>query len=349
MPKPGSRSPKARFALIWAAAGLLELPLLALMAGWPLPLPGWVGVLLHGAAAAAVFFAPPKEKGWLMPTRHWGQPLAALVLLAPGAGWLAAGWAALLHWEAPLAKDAYEFEDEGRPEDEEAAAGLVAAGLADAARRELDEALDVMPAVDALLSRDIALKRGAIETLARLRTPEAIGWLFKARADADPEVRFYATTALTRLKRDYELAIQAAERESHRRPSDLEAQLAVQRARYEYGSCGILEREARAAILEDCRTRLAALGDRAQEAVRLLYLVERELAPERAVAMLDELERREPEAIRWRRERARLLFSLGRHAELARFLGEKGGSLAAAGDRAPEAGEWRASDLWWKA
>jgi len=49
-----------------------------------------------------------------------------------------------------------------------------------------------------------SLKRSAIETLAKIRTPDAIKWLLKARTDNDAEVRFHATSTLTALRREYE-------------------------------------------------------------------------------------------------------------------------------------------------
>lgn len=347
MEKPETSSAETRrFAFYWAAAGVLELPLLALMTSGPLPVPAWLGVLGHVAAAGLVFFGPPKGKGWLLPTRHWGAPLALLTLLVPGFGWAASGWLALKHRQAPHAKDAYRFEDPAG-DDVNPLAGV---GTPDAIRRELAEALDVLPAVDALLSRSSELKRGAIETLSRIRTREAVSWIFKARSDIEPEVRFYATTALTRLKRDFETAIQAAERELYRKPGEPANLIALQRIRYEYAVSGMLEAAARDSLLKEARLRLETLAERQPDAARLLFLVERELDPRAAEKRLAKLEADDSKhAARWRRERVSLLFSTGRYRELAAILPKAGETLVEDDDRSIEAAEWRAACLWWSA
>lgn len=343
MSKPRPTSAEPAFALVWAAAGLLEAPTIALMLGLPLPIPAPLGVAAHFAAAALVFFAAPKEKGWLKKSRHWGAPLGTIALLLPGIGWALAGWLLLGHGDAPYDKEAYRFDDESAEE----VNPLAALGTAAAVERELADALDVIPAVDALLSRTPALKRGAIETLARIRTFEAIAWIFKARADDDPEVRFYATSALTRLKRDFETAIQAAEREAYKRPGEFPAQLALQRVRYEYAASGILDANARAGILEGCRAKLAPSAERRPEAARLLYLVERTLAPERALGLLDRLEAADPERVhRWTKERAELLFSLGRLKELRALMKLRAPHF----EQEPigvDGHDWRSVVLWW--
>jgi len=340
--KPLLSSADARFAALWALAGVCEAPVLARMVGFPLPVGAFGGVLLHVAAAALMFVAPPREKGWFKPTRHWGEPLALIALLLPGLGWLACGWMVFFHGEAPFDKEAYRFEAEGEED-----FNPVAASGSQPGRAELSEALDIVPAVDALLSRSSALRRGAVETLSRIRTPEAIGWLLDARGDADAELRFYATTALTRLKRDYETAAQAAEREAYQRPGELEPQLALQRVRLEYALSGLLDFAARNALLEECRERLAAHAARSAEALRLLFLVERRLDPSRALGRLDELERAEPERSGyWARERAELLFALGRYRELRALIRERGAGLVAATGRAEDE-KWASAALWW--
>jgi hypothetical protein len=339
-------SAKARFLLFWGLAGFLELPVLLLMTGLPSPISFGLGLLCHACAAVLLFFAPPREKGWFRRTRHWGEPLAVMAFFLPPVGWALAGWSVLRHWDATQHKEAYRFEDEA----EEGVNPLAGAGTAEAVRRQLADALDVIPAVDALLSQSSNLKRGAIETLGRIRSPEAIGWILKARVDADPEVRFYATTALTRLKRDFETAVLAAEKETYKRPGDPQTHMTLHRVRYEYAVSGILEKGARDAALKECREKLQPFAGRYPEASWLLYLVELTLDPTRAAPLLDELESsgfggKE----RWLRERAQLLFALNRHAELRALLAARESELAAETDRSPEAADWRAAAMWWKA
>ncbi len=339
------RWPRLPTALLWALAGALEAPSLLLAAGWPLDMPPALGLAAHAAAALVAFFAPPKERGWLKATRHWGEPLALLVLLLPGLGWAIGGWLLLSRDEAPLNKDAYRFDEETLEETNP----LAAAGTPQAVRRELADALDVLPAVDALLSRSADLKRGAIETLGRIRSAEAIGWIIKARASDDPETRFYATTSLTRLKRDFETAAAAAQKESWRKPADLDAQLALHRVRYEHAVSGIMEGDAAASTLRESRERLETLAARSPEALRLLYLVTRRLEPAAALGVLDRLEAEDPaRSARWTRERAELLFDLGRHAEVRALLRSRRDALLGEGAAAGTADRpWLSAVLWW--
>lgn len=333
-----------RFLVLWLAAGLFEFPVIALMTGWRLPIPWHVGFVMHCASAALVFLAPPPGRGYFQPTRHWGESLGLIALLVPGAGWAAAGWLVLDNPKAPYDKDAYIFEDHSDEDDGPASA----IGESNAIAADLADAQDVIPAVDALLSGSSALKRGAIETLAKIQTSEAIGWIQKARTESDPEVRFYATTALTRLKHEFETAIHAAEREVFAAPSELKPQISLQRVRYEYAVSGMLEPDAKTTVLEECRKRLSAIAQRYEDAARLLYLVEKHLDPERAFAVLDRLEDFAPERrARWVRERAELLFSLGRMGEVKSLLRERRREMEDAGESYPEDREWRTAFLWW--
>lgn len=344
MSKREASSADLRFLVFWLGAGVLEAPVLALAAGMPLDVPAAAGVAAHALASVVMFFAPAKERGWLERTRHWGESLAALTLLLPGLGWVFSGAMVFAHGRAPWDKDAYLFEDVTH-DDSNPLAGL---GSETAIKRELADALDVLPAVDALLSRGQALKRGAIETLARIRTFEAIGWILRARGDRDPDVRFFATTALTRLKRDYETAIHAAEGEVFRRPGEPRAQLALHRIRYEYAASGMLEAAAKAAVLQECRARLTQASSHSPEAARLLYLVERQLDPPSALKLLDRIEAAEPErAARWTQDRADLLFSLGRHAEVRALLRGRKPELSRSLDESVGAHDWRSALLWW--
>ena len=65
--------------------------------------------------------------------------------------------------------------------------------------------LDFMSLADILASRDLSLKRGAVEKLYQLKTPAALKLLMKYRNDPHPDVRFYVTSTLDRVKHDYEM------------------------------------------------------------------------------------------------------------------------------------------------
>jgi hypothetical protein len=315
------------------------------MLGWPLPISMWPGIALHVLSAVFLFLAPSPGKGYFKPTRHWGEPLFVIGLMLPAFGWVLAGWIVLVHHMAPFDKDAYIFENENSGvDDANPLAGIVAES---ASQKNLADALDVVPAVDALLSADPGMKRGAIETLARIQTVEAIGWLQKARSENDPEVRFYATTALTRLKAEFETAIRAAEREVYKKPGELEPRVWLQRVRYEYAVSGMLDFDARKLLLEQARSSLEAPSERSAAAARLLFLVEKELNPQGAFKVLDYLESILPkQRNRWLRERAVLFFSLGRFAELRKLLSANRLSLIGK-EGVLKDRQWHAVLSWW--
>lgn len=340
MPKQERTSAEARFVLLWACSALLEAPVLCLMVGWPLPMPGFLVAFLHVLGAACIFFAPPKGKGWFHSTRHWGAPLGLFSLLLPGVGWVLAVWVVLRNRHAHLEKEAYRFEaaaDDINP--------LAALGTPDAIRRQLADSLDVLPASDALLGQDTSLKRGAIETLARIRTPESLAWVIQAQKDPDAEIRFFATSALTNVKHEFEKAVQAAEKEALLRPGDQTVQLSLLRIRYEFAISGVLDPQVCEVLLRDCRLRLLDYAERSLDFLRLFYLIERRLDPADALAVLERLAAADPEMRRrWVRERVELLFSLGRFGDVRTLLDAAKADLAGT-DKADK--PWRTAMLWW--
>ncbi|OGR97705.1 MAG: hypothetical protein A2V88_03430 [Elusimicrobia bacterium RBG_16_66_12] len=346
MRKPKRISDKTRFVLLWLLAVGLEVPVLAQIAEQGLAVPPFWVVCMHLAGACAMFLAPPREKGWFQPTRHWAEPLGLLALLVPGAGSLFGGVLFLRHPVAHHDKEAYRFDDE----EEDTSSWLASLGTPSAIRQELSEVLDVVPAVDALVSHDPAFKRGAIEILAKMRSPEAIGWIIRARKDRDPETRFYATSALSRLQSDFDNAIHAAEREMFKRPGDFTAQLALHRIRYDYARSGLLESATSGEMLRQARAWLAAPAERDREALRLLYLVERQLDPAQALATLDRLAKADPDqSVRWLWEKTALLFEMGRYGEARKIMFGLRAELLKADvpETEPELAQWRTAALWW--
>jgi len=342
--KPERQPSSSRALVLGLLAFLLETPVISVLIGRPW-LPGGWTVLFHAAASVVMFFAPPREKGYLRPTRHWGEPLCLLTLVAPGAGCLLGLSLLALHPDAHADRDAYRFEED----EAEDVNWLAGQGAASDIREQLADARDVIPAADALLGRDPALKRGAIEVLAQIRSPEAISWLLRARTDPDPEIRFYATSAVTRVKRDYDAEMGAAQAEVVQRPGDLSKQLALERIRYEYARSGLLERATAVSMLGQCRERLGTLADHDVDALGLLFLAQREIDPAAALEALERLLRVDsPTRSRWLRERVSLAFELERYGDVRKLVAQAGERLAEGeglGQR--EAADWRSAALWW--
>lgn len=268
----------------------------------------------------------PGEPSFFGARRAW--PLGLLAFAMPGWGWLLAG-ALAFGLERPRPDGAEEAEDE---EAGEAPLGQRARFL---------ESIDVVSVADAIVSEDPALKRGAIETLAKIRTPAAIAWLLKTRSDQDPEARFYATSSLTSLKREYEERLKLAEKEALEKPSRADLRTGFCRLLHEYAVSGLADPLEKAQLLRKCARWLADRAEDDEESLALLYRVERERSPERALSALERLASLGGDRSRWARERIELLFSLGRYRETREAMRRLG---ASGGDK-----EWEAAALWWAA
>ena len=117
----------------------------------------------------------------------------------------------------------------------------------------LDEELSVQPVMDILAGSDDNLKRGAIDTLRRIGTPEAIVILKKCLTDTSPEVRYSAHTALTRLDETYIKAIKAATAPLDTGRSTPAHDLDYARQCLRYGQSGLLDEDTRHHYLQMAR------------------------------------------------------------------------------------------------
>lgn len=343
----------ARFLALWLLSGALEWPLIEVLRGELSPL-GMGGVLAcHLGAALVAFFAVPKGAGWTSRKRLWGEPLALWTLVLPGVGWLLVG---LLMLEQAIEKSRRGNVGSGAVLPEEVFEEQVFSPDASQMRRLYEEAVDVLPAVDALLGEDPELKRGAIETLSRIRTPQAIARILLARKDPSDEVRFFATSALTRIKDEFENAVKAAEREALERHGveQVQAQISLCRIVFDFALSGLMDESGKREALQSCLRWLSGLAQFHDEALRLQYQVLRTSSPMQALALLDLLMSRFPaEKSGWLKERAELLFSLSRYRDVKATMQELAGVLPARSpgehQETPQEREWRASLLWWVA
>ncbi len=101
--------------------------------------------------------------------------------------------------------------------------------------------LDFTSLSDILLGSHLPLKRGAIERLYQLKTPEAIRLLMQHRNDPHPDVRFYVTAALERIKHDYESDFHSAYLEMKKDIYKNSARLLLARRYIEYRHSGLLD------------------------------------------------------------------------------------------------------------
>jgi hypothetical protein len=341
---------EVRYWLCVALAGLLDAPMISLVYRGPGSLPVRLVFLLHAFVPLALLFALPREAGWFNRKRHWLEPFLVFSLVFPGVGWIMAAVLRFFSTAEPAGEE--------RLQEEETESGELfpeqRPGTSTGDLRSLHEAADVLPAVDILMGTDDSLKRGAIQTLAKIRTPGSIEWILKARSDENPDVRFYATNTLTQLKYEFEREMKAVEREIFNQPGELRFQNDLCRAMYEYAVSGLVDPARAKDILWQCRKRLTDIVPYHRESLRLLFKVEKEGDPKAALGRVRDLEENFPwEETDWLKEKTLLFFRLGRYAEVQGAMRDLESRLGPGGGKSGESAvierEWRAAAFWWRA
>lgn len=221
MTKGGSHFSTSRFIMASAAALLLETPLATsiLLPEYLAPKLQWsVALSCHVMACITLFFSMPKGLGWFYFQRKWPHLFFFLNLFFPVVGFFFA-LGLFLTYEK---KERY---DELFDNDQEFFAQFQPKVSPYLKRPSLwikmiDEEIDFVPLVDILNGQDLDLKRGAIDKLAQIATPEAIETLLHFRSDPVPEVRFFITTALTKIRQNLEQELEAAHKNMKLQPND---------------------------------------------------------------------------------------------------------------------------------
>lgn len=228
MPGPASTLTPIRFAGCWILAGALEASFL-----WHLESALWVALACHVVASALIFISVSREGE----AGRWQWNFLFLTLSLPVAGW---GMLPLLFFGG-VSKSASLDLDEDQTL-------LVGPSMlqnlrapTQSRRTRILRALDFMPLADILASDDIDLKRGAVDKLAQLKTPEAVTLLLQHRSDSSTEMRFYVTSALARIKKEYDEELEAAKKELAKAKDAARARLLLARIYLQYAASGLLD------------------------------------------------------------------------------------------------------------
>jgi len=133
---------------------------------------------------------------------------------------------------------------------------------------------------------------------------------------------------------------------------ELDLQLDLYRITYEFAVSGLVDQGRKHELLENCRKQLSDLSGHSNDALRLLYKVERELDLPRALVQLDKLQEQIPEEMAgWMKERVILLFHLGRYREVRENLETLERIIPidpTQGSQLPTDPDWDSAILWWK-
>ncbi|MDO8527782.1 MAG: hypothetical protein Q7T03_08865 [Deltaproteobacteria bacterium] len=229
-----------RFLLFWMAAGVLGFPFLEALVGKSpllLDLYFWPVMFFHCLAALLLFFSVPKGEGWFHVRRLMAGFFFFLVLLFPLFGWLGIAVLHFCYRSGPRI-----------PLEEEQATQFISSHLRwmgplqGVPRRErIMQELDFLPLADILSGTDLDLKRGAIERLARLKTPEAIDLLLAHRSDPSMDVRFYATSALARIKKEFDEQLEAAKQQMQKDVYKISARVFLSKVYLQYAHSHLLD------------------------------------------------------------------------------------------------------------
>ncbi|MBI2982206.1 MAG: hypothetical protein HYY44_07960 [Deltaproteobacteria bacterium] len=207
------------------------------------------------------------------------------------------------------------------------------------------EELDLMSLSEILLTDDFRLKRGAIEKLGFLKTPAAIQMLLGHRGDPSPEVRFYVTSALERVKREFDEEVKAAKSHIAKNPGNPSVQLSVAKIYRQSIDSGLLDEATGNAYQREVLyhvTEAVASGEAPGEAYLMLCrLHEKRGNREGALKTLEQLEKSGRSTLNQiLKERAQIFYEAGRYDETTRQLRQ----LKEQGER--DTG-WIALSDWW--
>lgn len=235
-----------RFYLAWILAGVLEYPFFASLKTDALPQINESPLypfFLHGLAVFVLFLSAPRGKGWFHPQRVGPRTYSLFALFFPGIGWLVAGMIAFLNFYSFGDKKLFDLDE---PMDKLAPfmewENPKIAGALVLRKERIFSELNFMPLVDIIAGdQDADLKRGAIDKLSRFKTPEAIDILLSLRGHAEAEIRFYATSSLSRIKKEFDEQLEASKQEMKKDVYKISARIFLAKVYIQYARSHLLD------------------------------------------------------------------------------------------------------------
>ncbi|MCP5463751.1 MAG: HEAT repeat domain-containing protein [Deltaproteobacteria bacterium] len=233
-----------RFFAFWTFAVLTEMPYIWVFFGQHTRFfnQNWATIIaVHTMAALAIFFATPKDNGWFHHQRKWPRTFFFLTFFLPGFGVLMCLPLILFYPRKKDFSDIYDNDDLLFPESLLGDSLLNPQRFSNDMGQRLSAKTDFAPLVDIIKSGDIDLKRGAIDKLSKLATPEAVDILMEYRSDPSAEVRFYITSALSKVKDKFETNLEAARKELQHNVYNLENRFFLARTYHLYSQMAFVD------------------------------------------------------------------------------------------------------------
>lgn len=228
-----------RFLIYWLVSGGCEWPFWEIFLSRP---PYYIdnhfieAMLYHILGTSLLFVSMPRELGWFHYKRRWPRTFAIMMGFFPGLGWLGSGMLYLSH----ITYKKKSLEEEDHPWEYLFKKDLRHIKPQQATERIIDE-LDIAPIADIMAGDDLNLKRGAIERLVELKIPEGINLLMRYRSDDQMEVRFFVTSALTRIKADFEEQLTVAKKRVQLDIKNMKERLYLAQIYLDYAASSLLD------------------------------------------------------------------------------------------------------------
>lgn len=225
----------------------------------------------HATAALLMFVSAPKGKGWFHVSRLWAKTDAIFTLSLPPFGWAAAVCLHAFFKPVPEMAEIKNEDDEAGFEVE--FADEPAEGPSLSHQELVAHHLDFVPLADILAGDDLNLKRGAVDKLAQLATPEAIAMLLVRRGDPVPEVRFYVTSALTRIKKNMDEELEEAKRHVQSPGEEALSRLMLAKSYFRQIRSGLIDAATVEAFAAECDHHLEKSSESGGIAIEALSLL----------------------------------------------------------------------------
>ncbi|MBX7148613.1 hypothetical protein K1X76_05960 [bacterium] len=276
---------------------------------------------IHLLSSIVLLFSESKGFGWFDHMRNWPRLFSFFGLFFPVFGAVMALPIFLFcRFAKPDVDNPNYYEDEITPE-------LTKRSLYDIRPLEerLIEANDVLSLADIMMLSDDEMKRGAIDRLVALASPESVNLLMSMRSSASADTRFYVTSGLEKIRKKFEEEIEAAHEQLKEGEYKVSARIFLAKVYQQYAESGLVNSETAAIYYEEAKKHLLFCFDSKHVNTRVvLFLLELLFKQKNYIKALDVLEKaRHMQLIDFTNEldwRIRILFEQQRYQELTKEL-----------------------------
>ncbi|HCU24241.1 MAG TPA: hypothetical protein DF383_04410 [Deltaproteobacteria bacterium] len=317
--------------LWWLLGACFEFPLLACFATVETSAPPWFckpwpALAAHAALPFALYFAAPFAPNHAGKKNAWNLIAALLTLFLPVAGWLLGGLFFTMvqtQFIKERAKRTIRMN--------EAALGLsyrppppFVFPIQLSREEKIRESIDLIPIIDILNGEDINFKRAAIEKLAKLATPSAVSILLNYRCSHALQVRFFATSSLHRIKKQFDDQLEAAKLQLEKQQDTPAARLFLAKTYLHYIQVGLLDTTTQEVYRKEALSHLLFCfnsGHQSAEVYKLILQIYSEQPEwEKELALLHSLEGTSDDSEEIQQMKAKVLYETQRFSEMVEMF-----------------------------